>query len=119
MLEHSLALSRHWNLWLGYSKTIRNHLAHSIREYSEEWIEAGIYIDKGLLYCLDHDLAIILGHSPFLALNNFSPRLPVVRSGSDPYDVTGVKKRKPRPAMGLKETKAQLKELGYPVTVEE
>lgn len=118
MLENSLALSRHWNLWLGYSKAVRNHLAHSIRDYSEEWIEAGIYIDQGLLYYLDHDLAMIFGHSPFLALSQYSPRLPVVRSGSDPYDVTGVKKGKPRPTMSLKETKAQLEELGYPVIAE-
>ena len=118
MLEPSPELSMHWDLWLGYSKIIRNHLAHSVRDYSEEWIETGVYVDKGLLYYVDANMAEILGHSPFIALSEFSPRLPVVRSGSDPYVVTGVKKGKPRPKISLKETKVMLKDLGYPVSVE-
>lgn len=97
---------------------IRNHLAHSVREYSEEWLELGIYVDKGLLYFFDDSLARLFGHSPFVSLHEFSPRLPIVRNGSDPYPITGVKKRNPRPSTSLKETREQLIDLGYPISVE-
>ncbi len=53
-----------WALWNGYSKPIRNHLAHALRKYDDDWLEAALAIDRMFLIHLDNAInPIIRGQS--------------------------------------------------------
>lgn len=90
-----------WVLWLGYSKTIRNHISHGIRKYNDDWLQCGITIDQELLVRLDQALLKIIGGSVCDHLGKLNPRLPIGSQGSDLTRITGRKPKKPRPAVSL------------------
>ena len=90
-----------WELWLGFSKTVRNHLAHGIRKYDSEWIRCGIAVDQELLIRLNVALLPFVGGSVAGTLSSFNPRLPKGISGTDLPAVTGIKSSNQRPKISL------------------
>lgn len=89
------------DLWHGYSKVVRNHLAHSIRSYSDEWLICAIQIDQLLLMEFDRALEPVIGGSVAHGLTELLPRLPVGRSNQDLSKLTGIRQSKPRPRASL------------------
>lgn len=96
------------NLWNGYSKVIRNHLAHSIRSYNEEWLLCAVQVDQILLMEFDLVLEPIVGGSVAHALAELVPRLPVGRSKQDLSSLTGIRLSKPRPRASLVSAQASV-----------
>jgi len=104
-------LDQLWDLWLGYSKIIRNHISHGIRKYGDDWLHSGIVIDQELLMRLDKALMAIIGGSVCSNLDKLSPRLPKGTKGADLGGITGRKKRKPRPQIALANAKYAIERL--------
>lgn len=98
-------LGQLWDLWLGYSKTIRNHISHGIRKYNDDWLHCGITIDQELLVRLDQALLKTIGGSLCADLAKLNPRLPKGAKGSDLKTIIGRKSRNPRPQISLEKTK--------------
>lgn len=96
------------DLWHDYSKTIRNHLAHAIRSYGHEWLTCAIQIDQILLMEFDRALEPIIGGSLAHDLTKLVPRLPKGIPDQDLPKLTGVKQRKPRPAVSLVSAQLEL-----------
>ena len=90
-----------WELWLGFSKTVRNHLSHGIRKYDPEWIRCGIAIDQELMMRLDDAFFPVVGGSMAGTLTSFNPRLPKGMSGSALAVITGIKSNIQRPKISL------------------
>lgn len=101
-------------LWHEFSKGIRNHLAHGVRPYSEEWLESAILVDQYLLIELDFAMISVVGGSISNHLAKLSPRLPVGKTGYDIPKLTGVKQKHPRPKLSLVTVQKQLEMLGSP-----
>ena len=102
-------LDQAWNLWLNFSKIIRNHISHGIRKYKEEWLIAAIHADQELLIRLDLALAPMLGGSVASNLTKLNPRLPIGQSGVDLVKLTGRSKPKyPRTNVSLTDAKSML-----------
>lgn len=98
-------LKQLWELWLDYSKVVRNHISHGIRKYTDDWLQCGITIDQELLVRLDQALLKTIGGSLCADLAKLSPRLPKGAKGSDLKTITGRKPRDPRPSISLEKTK--------------
>lgn len=98
-------LKQLWELWLDYSKVVRNHISHGIRKYTDDWLQCGITIDQKLLVRLDHALLKTIGGSLCADLTKLSPRLPKGAKGGDLRAITGHTSRKPRPSISLEKTK--------------
>lgn len=99
------------DLWHDYSKIIRNHLAHAIRPYSDEWLVCAIQVDQILL--MDFDLAMepVVGGSLSDGLTKLVPRLSKGIPAQDVPKITGVKQRKPRPTVSLGGAQAEVSRL--------
>lgn len=107
-------LDKTWELWLGFSKIIRNHISHGIRKYNHNpgWLICAIHIDQELLIRLDLALEPIIGGSAAGDLTRFNPRLPMGRTGSDLAKITGRKKSKAsRPKVSLAHAQNELASL--------
>jgi hypothetical protein len=89
------------DLWHDYSKIIRNHLAHAIRPYSDEWLACAIQVDQILLMDFDLVMEPVIGGSLSNDLTKLVPRLPKGIPAQDVPKITGVKQRKPRPTLSL------------------
>lgn len=89
------------DLWHDYSKVIRNHLAHAIRSYADEWLTCAIQVDQILLMEFDRVMEPIVGGGLTHDLTKLVPRLPKGIPGQDLSKITGVKQRKPRPTVSL------------------
>ncbi len=94
-------LERVLDLWHEFSKVIRNHLAHGVRSYSDEWLQCAIQIDQHLLIELDIAMTLVVGGSTANSLSKLVPRLPIGKNGQDIAKLTGVKLKKPRPRVSL------------------
>ena len=105
LIASTPALEVLWTLWLGYSKTIRNHISHGVRKYNDEWLQCAITIDEELLIRLDKSLSIIIGGSVCDNLGKLTPRLPIGLKGNNLTVITGRKSRKPRPTVSLANAK--------------
>lgn len=105
-LEQSL------DLWHDFTKGIRNHLAHGVRRYPDEWLESAILVDQYLLIELDSAMATVVGGSISNHLAKLTPRLPVGKTGHDFFKLTGVKQKQPRPKLSLLAAQKQLEVLG-------
>lgn len=105
-------LGQSLDLWHEFSKGIRNHLAHGVRRYSDEWLESAILVDQHLLIELDSAMATVVGGSISNHLAKLSPRLPVGKTGHDFFKLTGVKQKQPRPKISLLAAQKQLEGLG-------
>lgn len=99
------------DLWHDYSKVIRNHLAHAIRSYGHEWLTCAIQIDQILLMEFDRALEPIIGGSLAHDLTKLVPRLPKGIPDQDLPKLTGVKQRKPRPAVSLVSAQLELAQI--------
>ena len=108
VIESDPGLKQLWDLWLDYSKIIRNHISHGIRKYSDEWLLCGIKIDQELLIRMDHVLAAKIGGSVCSDLTKFNPRLPKGSKGMDLKEITDRKPRPPRPKITLIKVKEAL-----------
>lgn len=98
-------------LWHEFSKGIRNHLAHGMRRYSDDWLESAILVDQHLLIELDFAMTAVVGGSISSHLVKLSPRLPLGKSGCDFFKLTGVKQKQPRPKLSLLAAQKQLEGL--------
>lgn len=94
-------LEQLWELWLGYSKVVRNHISHGIRKYTDDWLQCGVIIDQELLVRLNYALLKTIGGSICADLAKLSPRLPVGAKGSDLRTITNRKLRNPKPSISL------------------
>lgn len=105
-------LNAAWELWLGFPKTIRNHILHGIRLYETEWIECAIRIDQELVVRLDAAISVVIGGSPMGSLDKLLPRLPRGKQGVDVYALVGRKPNKYlRPKISLLQAKLDLASL--------
>ena len=111
LLNNSNELNECWELWNEFSKVIRNHISHSVRNYADEWLEVGIMIDKGFLFHLDSSVTKYFIHSPFLELSEFNPRIPRATIQIEPHALFDIKISKPRPKVSLQNTKARLNKI--------
>ena len=96
------------DLWHDYSKVIRNHLAHAIRSYADEWLTCAIQVDQILLMEFDRVMEHVVGGSLAHDLTKLVPRLPKGIPGQDLPKITGVKQRKPRPTVSLGGAQAEV-----------
>lgn len=101
LLSNNPTLNSLWDLWLNFSKVIRNHISHGIRSYSDEWLICGIKIDQMLIMNLDQCLNPFIGGSIAKGLGQLSPRLPRGKNNVDFVALTGKKARNPRPKVSL------------------
>lgn len=102
-------LATAWQLWLGFAKTVRNHLLHGIRSYEVDWLECAIRIDQELVVRLDFAITAVIGGSPLGPLDKLSPRLPKGVSGVDIFKLVGRRPRKSlRPKIDLTDAQADL-----------
>lgn len=108
ILSQSEAFRCALDLWHDYSKTIRNHLAHAIRSYADEWLACAIQVDQILLMEFDRALEPVVGGSLTHDLKKLVPRLPKGIPSQDLSKLTGVKQRKPRPAVSLVSAQLEL-----------
>lgn len=99
------------NLWHDYSKIVRNHLAHAIRSYSDEWLACAIQVDQILLMDFDLVMEPVVGGSLSDDLTKLMPRLPKGIPAQGMPKITGVKQRKPRPAVSLGGAQAEVSRL--------
>jgi len=99
------------SLWHDYSKIIRNHLAHAIRPYSDEWLACAIQVDQILLMDFDLVMEPVIGGSLSDDLTKLVPRLPKGIPAQDVPKITGVKQRKPRPTLSLGGAQAEVSRL--------
>lgn len=113
LLTRTDGLATAWQLWLGFAKTVRNHLLHGIRSYETEWLECAIRIDQELVVRLDLVIAEVIGGSPIGPLDQLAPRLPRGASGAvDIYKLVGRKPRKSlRPKISLTDAQSDLARL--------
>lgn len=96
------------DLWHDYSKIVRNHVAHAIRQYSDEWLACAIQVDQILLMEFDLVMEPVVGGSLFDDLKKLVPRLPKGIPGQDVPKITGVKQRNPRPTASLGSAQAEV-----------
>jgi len=101
LVTGNLRLSRALDLWHDYSKLIRNHLAHGVRRYAQEWVDCAISIDQILLMELELSMVPVVGGSVAHSLKDLVPRLPVGKSGRDLAGLMGVKSKTARPVIAL------------------
>ena len=104
-------LSEIWALWLDYSKVIRNHIQHGIRNHADEALLNATLIDKALLMSLDAALNHVIGGRIAGALTGLSPRLPRGVSGLDLTKLAGFKKsgKRPTPAADVRQRLLSIK----------
>lgn len=100
-----------WKLWNGYSKPIRNHLAHALRKYGDEWLDAALAIDRLFMIRLDAAISPVIGGSPFVDLRQLSPRLARGDQGLTPEAVLAIRVRQRRPKIPLDEARTRLQGL--------
>lgn len=96
-LNQNVTLNQCWDLWLDYTKHIRNHIAHGIRTYGNSEIETALAIDATMLAELDNVFKSIIGGSLYAHLSELSPRLPRGTANIDPLKLLSIKPRPPRP----------------------
>lgn len=101
LMRSNPMLNELWDLWLDFSRVIRNHISHGIRGYSDEWLICGIKIDQMLIMNLDQCLFPFVGGSIAKGLGQLAPRLPRGRSKVDFVALTGKKPKNPRPKVSL------------------
>ena len=111
LLSNDLTLRSLWDLWLDFSKVIRNHISHGIRGYSEEWLICGIKIDQMLIMHLDKSLSPFVNGSIAKGLAQLSPRLPRGKNNVDFVALTGKKTKIPRPKVSLSNAELIVTEL--------
>jgi hypothetical protein len=111
VIDKSEPFRRALDLWHDYSKVIRNHLAHAIRSYGDEWLICAIQVDQILLMEFDRVMEGVVGGGLAHDLTKLVPRLPKGIPGQDLPRITGVKPRKPRPTASLSGAQSEVERL--------
>jgi hypothetical protein len=105
-------LDKLWDLWLDYSKMLRNHISHGIRKYKDDWLQYAIKIDQELLVRLNQAMTTIIGGSICSDLKKLNPRLPIGLKGSDLNKITGRKgNTRAKPSISLTDAKNKFVQL--------
>lgn len=81
-----------WSLWLDFSKVIRNHIQHGVRDHKDGVILTATLIDKALLMSLNDALKTTIGGNISDSLTNLNPRLPRGDSRFDLNKLAGLKR---------------------------
>jgi len=98
VLDSNEQLRCAWELWVGFSKHIRNHIAHGVRGYPDTDLERALAIDFALMVELEYLLAPYIGGGLYSRLDQLLPRLPRGDNKVDVATLLKIKKpRKPRP----------------------
>lgn len=108
LLDSTEDLRDLWFLWNDYAKPIRNHLAHALRKYSDEWLDTALATDRLFMMQLDKAIKPVIGGTPFAHLKYLSPRLSRGDISVTPEKVLNIKKNPPRPIISLTDAKARL-----------
>lgn len=111
LMRREQDLDELWELWHGFAKPIRNHLAHGVRKYDDDWYDHAIAIDRLFMIRLNAAINPEIGGSPFAHLKHLSPKLPRGESSNDPDGVLGLKMRGSRPRISLSDAKARMGQL--------
>lgn len=100
-----------WDLWLDFTKIVRNHLAHGIRTYSFDWLDCCAQIDQAFVMQFCKEVSPAVGGSLGNDLRKLSPRLGVGKSGISVSSLLGKKSRKPRPVVSLQTAETRFRAL--------
>lgn len=101
-----------WELWLDFTKIVRNHTGHGIRTYSLDWVQLGTQIDQAFVIEYCRAVRPLVGGSLGDDLRKLSPRLGNGRPGTDISALMGRRSRRPRPTVSLTVAEARFKALG-------
>ena len=101
-----------WELWLDFTKIVRNHISHGIRKYDEPWLQCAIHIDQAFIMQFCIALQPNVGGSLGGDLRKLRPRLSMGKAGVDIPKLLGTKGRKPRPAVSLQAASTKFAGLG-------
>lgn len=71
LTERQNGLAELWELWIGFAKPIRNHLAHAQQTYSEEPLNTALAINEMFLMRLDKAMKSIVGALLFSGVRGF------------------------------------------------
>ena len=105
-------MSELWELWLDFTKTLRNHLAHGMRTYGSDWLQLAVQIDQAFMMKFCEELEPHVGGRLGNDLRKLQPRLGLGKIGVDIAKLLGRKSGKPRPAVSLQTASARFVILG-------
>lgn len=111
VLQTEAGLDDLWLLWNDYAKPIRNHLAHALRKYDDEWLDAAFAVDRLFMMKIEKAINPVIGGTPFAHLKNLSPPLPRGSKDNDVDTVLGIRTRSPRPRIGLADARIRVENL--------
>jgi len=101
-----------WELWVGFSKPVRNHIAHGVRGYLECDLERALAIDFALMAELEQLVTHYIGGGLYGGLEKLSPRLPRGDSKIDVASLLNIKKsQKPRPKISAAAVDSDLNDI--------
>jgi hypothetical protein len=100
-----------WELWNGFSKGLRNQLAHGLRQHSDDQFEIGIAIDQLFILRLDEAMTPFVGGSLFAGLDDLSPRLPRGDANIQATTVLEAKRRNPQLGISYSDAVARVGKL--------
>ena len=101
-----------WELWLDFSKIVRNHISHGIRKYDESWLQCAIHIDQAFIIQLCAVLQPHVGGSLGQDLRKLQPRLSLGKVGVSIPTLLGTKGKNPRPVASLQTASRKFAALG-------
>jgi hypothetical protein len=111
MLREKQGLEQLWEIWNDFAKPVRNHLAHGARKYPDEWLDAGLAVNRLLMMGLDEVTTPILGGSPFSHLTKLKPRLGRGDPSLKPEAVLNIRANRDRDLLSLDEAQERLDRL--------
>lgn len=97
-----------WVLWNDYAKPIRNHLAHALRKYKDDWLDVALSVDRLFMMRLDEAINPVIGGTPFADLRLLSPRLSRGDANVTPESVLAIRSANPRPKILLDDARTRL-----------
>jgi hypothetical protein len=106
------ALLELWDLWIDYTKVVRNHLGHGVRTYSFDWLQLGVQIDQAFIMRFCREIEPHVGGRLGADLRNLRPRLGMGKPGVDIAKLLGRKSGKPRPVVSLQAADRRFRGLG-------
>ena len=106
------SLGELWDLWLDFTKIVRNHVGHGIRTYSLDWLQLGTSIDQAFVIEYCRSVQPIVGGSLGDDLRKLTPRLGNGRRGVNISALMGRRTGRPRPVVSLTAAEARFRALG-------
>lgn len=101
-----------WDLWLDFTKGLRNHLAHGVRSYAIDWLQCGTEIDQA--FCIEFTASLypVVGGAIGADLRKLTPRLGMGQAGVNIDQLMGRRARQPRPTLSLQSARSNFDNLG-------